>query len=692
MRSDEVPLFLLCRLGAKASPRCFVFVLVLVFLGSSSWQMVHSQDSREKLGPNDNAKRAETKGTHPLTSLMQSVNARLRPELVGKHPRVYVTEEELATLRLRARSTHQALWQPVLQNVRALEGDPPPAPAQTRRAQNDVGIAIAEAAFVYKIEGQKRYLEAAKKYMDAAVSYDVWGYSNNKPNVDLAAGHLLYGLGWGYDLLYHDLNPAERQRYRDKLIKQARLLADYYQPKPGRTFSYSQNHVFIPIAGLGVTAYALYDETPEAASWAKLARAIYDRVLATYSQDGYYYEGFEYWIFSTPWLIHYLDAQAHSTGEDLYDHPGFRLMHNYVAHSMLPSGQYVFDFGDIFEGPLTRAGHGEEYKRTHPGGRFHTNYNLLYRMAQRFRNGDAEGVADWLRAMGQVNAEDFWSLVWYDPEVKVVPIAAQQSWHYFPDHEVFYWRSNWTKDATAFAFKCGPPEGHHAAALLQQFHDWHLSSGHAHPDANSFIIFAHRQYLTGDTGYAGIPLTEHHNTLLIDGKGQAKEGNGHDAFDDVPYERLNRIRITEVQSKSDRVMLRGDASSAYDLRVRVKKFVRIFEYTSAQGFSITDDIQTDKPSVFSSLLHADNQLQKEAANRFAVLAPGVKLSVEIVEPAQVRTSIEANVVTAAGPPGAVDKGERQERGKKLVISTVGPATTARVVLRLKISESQGRKQ
>src|SRR6266498_3432129 len=249
MRSDEVPLFLLCRLGAEASPRCFVFVLVLVFLGSSSWQMVHSQDSREKLGPNDNAKRAETKGTHPLTSLMQS--------------------------------------------VRALEGDPPPAPAQTRRAQNDVGIAIAEAAFVYKIEGQKRYLEAAKKYMDAAVSYDVWGYSNNKPNVDLAAGHLLYGLGWGYDLLYHDLNPAERQRYRDKLIKQARLLADYYQPKPGRTFSYSQNHVFIPIAGLGVTAYALYDETPEAASWAKLARAIYDRVLATYSQDGYYYEGFE---------------------------------------------------------------------------------------------------------------------------------------------------------------------------------------------------------------------------------------------------------------------------------------------------------------------------------------------------------------------------------------------------------------
>src|SRR5439155_5478464 len=48
---------------------------------------------------------------------------------------------------------------------------------------------------------------------------------SNKPNVDLAAGHLLYGLGWGYDLLYHDLSEKERTRYRDKLIKQARLMA-----------------------------------------------------------------------------------------------------------------------------------------------------------------------------------------------------------------------------------------------------------------------------------------------------------------------------------------------------------------------------------------------------------------------------------------------------------------------------------
>ncbi|MDX6385649.1 MAG: hypothetical protein QOK48_3222, partial [Blastocatellia bacterium] len=338
-----------------------------------------AQDAREL--EQERAANRKLKGEHPLVELMRTRKSTLRPELLGVHPRVYVTEKELAELRQLARSSHRELWQQAISHVRALAADPPPPPAEQRRQQNDVGLAIAEAAFVYKIEGDKKYLDAARKYMDAAVSYDIWGYANNKPNVDLAAGHLLYGLAWGYDLLYHDLTELERTRYRDKLIKQARLMADYFKPKPGKTFAYSQNHTFIPITGLGVAAYALYDETPEARLWASETRAIYERVLATYSQDGYYYEGFEYWIFSTPWLVHYLDAHAHATGEDLYDRPGFRLTHEYVAHSMLPGGDYVFDFGDIFEGPLTRAGKGDDYPRTHPQGHFATNYNLLYRFA-----------------------------------------------------------------------------------------------------------------------------------------------------------------------------------------------------------------------------------------------------------------------------------------------------------------------
>lgn len=668
-----------------------LLVMLLVLVSSTlPIAPLIAQDARELEQERTASKKL--KGEHPLNELMRTRKPALRSELSGVHPRVYVTDKELAELRQRARTSHRELWQRAISHVRALAAEPPPPPAEQRRQQNNVGLAIAEAAFVYKIEGDRKYLDAARKYMDAAVSYDIWGYANNKPNVDLAAGHLLYGLGWGYDLLYHDLTEQERTRYRDKLIKQSRLMADYFKPKSGKTFAYSQNHTFIPITGLGVAAYALYDETPEAAAWASLTRAIYDRVLATYSQDGYYYEGFEYWIFSTPWLVHYLDAHSHSTGEDLYDRAGFRLMHQYVAHSMLPTGNYVFDFGDIFEGPLTRAGKGDEYPRTHPQGRFNTNYNLLYRFAQRFQSGEAQGVAAWLRGFDQVNAEDFWSLVWYDAKLAAVPIERQRAWHYFPDHDVFYWRSDWSKKATAFAFKCGPPEGHHTEALLQQFPDWRLSSGHAHPDANSFIIFARGEYLTGDSGYAGVPMAEHHNTLLINGKGQAQEGEGHDVFAGVPYELLNRIRITDVKVERNRVMVRGDATAAYGPKLGLKKFAREFVYRPGAGFTVTDEVETAEPAVLTFLLHADSRIDKESGNRFDIKEGRVRLLIDSTieqantERAEIQSSIETNTVTAPGPPGAVDKGEVQARGQKLMLSTSVPSTWTRFVLRMNVEE------
>ena len=475
------------------------------------------QDAHESLGPKDNPK---AKRPAPLLDLMATLPASLKPELTNVHPRVYFTDAELSALRTRVHGEDRAEWQLVLKDIRALKVPAPPPPAETRRAQNEVGMGIVEAAFAYKMEGDKKYLEAAKKYMDAAVSYDIWGYSFNKPNTDLAAGHLLYGLGIGYDLLYHDLTPEERDRYRAKLAKQGQLMFEYFETKPGRTYAYSQNHTFIPMAGLGIAAYAVYGEVPEAADWAKEARAIYERVLQTYSHDGYYYEGYEYWIFATPWIIHYLDAQKHVTGEDLFDRPGMRKMHLYAAHSLLPGGQSMFDFGDVYDGPITRAKQGEDYERSHPDGHFLTNYNVLYDLAARFHDPEIQGVADWMKNdLKQRNAEEWWSVVWRDDKLASSPITKLKTWYRFEDADVVIWRTDWSARATAVAFKCGPPEGHETAALTVKYPDWHLEDGHVHPDVNSFILFAKGQYLTGDSGYAGVPKTVEHNTLLVDGKG-----------------------------------------------------------------------------------------------------------------------------------------------------------------------------
>ena len=625
-----------------------------------------AQDAHESLGPKDNA------GSHaavPLVAEMKALHSAVRPELIGVHPRVYFTASELDALRLKAHGEQKVWWQAQLTHLRAMQGPPPPPPAETRRAQNDVAFAMAEAAFAYTMERDPRYLAAAKTYMDAAVSYDVWGYSFSKPNVDLAAGHLLYGMGVAYDLLYNDLTPAERVKYRTKIAHQAGLLYAYFAPKPGRSWAYSQNHTFIPMAGLGVAAYALYGEVPEAAQWAALTRAIYAKVLATYSTDGYYYEGFEYWIFATPWIVHYLDAHQHATGEDLFDQPGLRLTHLYAAHSLTPGGQTMFDFGDVFEGPQTRAKIGDDYARSHPGGHFESNYNLLYDLASRFHNPEIQGVADWMRSMGHTGQEEWWTLAWRDSTLASKPIEQIATAHHFTDHDVVFWRSSWGADATALAFKCGPPEGHHAAALMTSMPDWHTEQGHAHPDVNSFILWAHGKYLTGDSGYAGVPKTIEHNTLLVDGLGQGHEGKGHDAWANYPYARVNEAHITKATFGQSSFDVEGEGAAAYDVSLGLTRYHRRIWSNGAGRIEIEDHLEAHEPHTFSEVLHSDTGIQKIGEEKFLFDGP---LSVALIGPRGATDRIEPNIVMGPGRPGSVDKGSLETRGMRVVVTTPSP--------------------
>jgi hypothetical protein len=648
-----------------------VLLTLVCFAGLLGGEMA-AQDANESLGPKDNAAKG---ASTPLLLEMKTLRSSVRPELAGMHPRVYFTDRELEALRVEAHGAQKTWWSRNLQHIRALQGPPPLPPAEKRRAQNDVAFAIAEAAFAYKMEGDPKYLAAAKLYMDAAVSYDVWGYSFSKPNVDLAAGHLLYGMGVGYDLLYNDLTPSEREKYRNKIAHQGHLLYEFFAPRPGRSWAYSQNHTFIPMAGLGVAAYAVYGEVPEAKQWAALSRAIYSKVLETYSKDGYYYEGFEYWIFSTPWIIHYLDAQKHATGEDLFNQPGLRKTHLYAAHSLTPGGQMMFDFGDVFAGPITRAKAGDDYERSHPDGHFETNYNLLYDLATQYNDGEIQGVADWMKSMGHTGQEEWWTLAWRNPKLKSTPIEKIESWHHFTDHDVVFWRSGWDAQATAIAFKCGPPEGHSATELIAKMPDWHTEQGHVHPDVNSFILWAQGQYLTGDSGYAGVPMTIEHNTLLVDGGGQGNEGKGHDAWAGFPYTQMNKARITRAQLTSHGFELEGEGAGVYAASLELKQYQRRLTMKADGKIEVNDVVESALPHTFTEVLHSDAKIRPVAEQRYQTKINYVALDIHLLLPPSVVSKVEQNVVMGPGKPGSVDKGTLEPRGERMVVSTTEKVTS-----------------
>jgi hypothetical protein len=596
------------------------------------------------------------------------VEAKLKPELVGVHPRVFVTTAGLAALRERAKTTHREEWQQFLGALPALQGPPPPPPGpQARRSQNNVAYAITGAAVAYAIERQPKYLDAARSWLLAAIDYEPWGYTYSKPNVDLAAGHLLYAIGWAYDLLYQDLDEADRARVRKSLERHAALVYDAFGPAPGKRFNFTQNHNFIPTSGLGVAALALMGESADAPKWAALARAHHHRANQLLSPDGYYYEGLEYWIFSSPWLVHFYDAWEHATGESLWDLGPARNWKLYVAHAVLPDGQNAFDFGDIWEGPLTRAKSGTEYGRVYPGGTLQSNFNVLYRVAARFHDPEAQAVAERCAHAGHTNLEEYWTLLWRDPSLKAAPMASLPLTHHFEDSGVVYHRTSWEPDAVAVAFKAGPPEGHRVARLLAKAPEWRLDSGHSHPDAGSFIIWAGGRYLTGDTGYAGLPQARHHNTITIDGVGQGTEGD-HDVWRGIDYGRLAKTRIVSVSGNGG-LRVEAEGAAAYPAQAAVERFRRAFVFDGTGTFSVTDDIGLSREAAVQWYLHADNLPQRRGADWIVGEAGSTALRVTVKDPAGARAKAGPTLVAAPGQPGSITKGAVEPRGYDLEIES-----------------------
>jgi hypothetical protein len=650
-----------------------------------------------------------TARAEPLPALEELLAApvQLRRELADVHPRVFLDAGGLERLRARTRGPLSEAWATRLQRLTAIRVPPPPPPGpQARRAQNGVALALAEVALAAAVDRTPALLSAARAYLLAAIEYEPWGYVSNKPNVDLAAGHLLYTVGWAYDLLHADLSPDERQRVRGSLARHAGLVADHFAPKPGRRFAYTQNHDFIPTAGLGIAALALFGEVPEAPRWAALARAHQHRTATLLSPDGFFYEGFEYWIFSAPWLIHFLDAWEHATGESLWELGPYRRWPLFVAHTVLPDGAAVFDFGDVWEGPATRARRGEDAARVYPDDRggatggMQSNYGVLHRIAARLDEPSAHAVAERLLAFGHTNQEELWAWLWRDASLErhgratgatleAVPLVV-----HFADSGVAFGRTSWTAEATAWAFKAGPPQGHRIATRLPALPDVRLSSGHVHPDVGSFILFAGGRYLVGDTGYAGRPAARDHNTVTVDGRGQGAEGT-HDVWRALPYATLTDIRLTAVELTPRRAVLRAACAAAYAPEVGLARFDRTFVFQAPDTFRIVDDLVTDRPRSFAWHLHADAPFAGTGA-RYSLApapatdaaasspAPQVGLDITVHAPRGVRGRTAETEIVGPGPPGAVEAGTPQPRGYELVLHPPGPARRMRFDVRLRV--------
>ena len=608
----------------------------------------------------------------PFAELLKKPIA-LRPELKNVHPRLFFVAADLPKMRERAKGIDRELWQAVLKDITTLKRNPPAvddedlyksglAPRKKETiTQYEMAFQISQTTYAYAVEQDEKYLEAARRWTLTACAMPLWGYKTNKPNVDLPPAHLLYAVAFAYDVLYDKLTKDERATIKNKLVKQAGLMYEFFKYKDKKRYTYTQNHTWIPMAGLAIAAYALMDEVEEAKDWARLSRAVYDRTMMAFGTDGYFYESFHYFGFAFRWMIRYFDAHKQATGENLYQpmRPKFERMKYFVMHSILPDRENVFDFADVGDGSLNRN---KQSKRESLYG----EYDILYRFASVYQDPEAQTAAEFVRTETKLETrEPMWAFINHDANLKPASLSSIPTYVYFEDNDTVFWRSDWTPTATAFAFRCAPPEGHHAAKLHGKISDWRQNTGHAHPDANSFIIFAGGKYLTGDTGYLGIKQTDDHNTILVNNRGQAKDGV-YEMFKEVPNERLDRIRIAETVGGKDFFYARGEAASGYYEDSGLKRFDRHFLHVAPDYFVVWDELETEQPAEFSFLLNADREIKIDR-NVADLINETAALRVVNISADRLSFKVVPQMIQARGLPGSVDKGDAEQRGVQLQI-------------------------
>ncbi|MEW6357706.1 MAG: DUF4962 domain-containing protein [Planctomycetota bacterium] len=613
--------------------------------------------------------------------VLEDFQVAVKPDLLKVHPRLYYTAGDLPLLHARAATTHQRPWRTFMDSMnKSLTRKYEPLKGLSKSAHptgRDVGDRTAGFGVAYGLTRDDAYAELVKRYMLGMCDEFPW-----EPNeTDLVHGHALAGLGIAYDCACDYLMPEEKALVRDTLIKQAAIMAEgfgyllrgksdaekktlteelkkiYADPQRGGTVrkwrrpASANNHSWIQKTGLAVAAAAILDECPEAQKWLTQARWEYEKILQIHGPDGASCEGGGgYWVYGIQWMLRYLEMLYHTTGENLYDSAWLQNTGYYQLYITTPDQARVMNFGDNYP-TVGRVGF------------------IEYRLASEFRDGHVQWLGDAFTYHEAIRGEPggpFWNIFWYDPSVEAKVPDSLPPYRYFNDLEMATLRTDWGKDATMVAFRCGPPGGYsvhrHGAG----------GYGHAQPDQNHFMLYAGGEFLLTDPGYSRWKMTREHNTILVDGHGQVGEQEYwfHRNLDEDQFGRIEEFFGSKMYG-----YIRGDAAPAYHYKkndpnklgkvqepenLDLTKYLRHLLFVDGKYVVTFDEIETASPRRIDWLLHSESPFEVAGERDFAAKQGDMRLAVKVVEPDRIEHKTEPMMVrvdVAWRPDGGHDYSE-----------------------------------
>lgn len=578
------------------------------------------------------------------------------------HPRLFADDAKVASIKLQTDSITQRLLFLLKSSAESYISAPPidyPNSVSNMGTSRNVQGRLLALALAYRLFEDQRYLMKAKNELLRLADVSNWGTGHF-----LDVGEASLAAGIGYDWLYNDLTPTERNAVMHAIKTKA--LTPGLQAKDISNSWVNGNFNWNPVChgGLIVGALAIAEEEPELAK-AILQRAVKNIPTAgeAYGPDGSFAEGPSYWSYGTSFYVIAVEALRTALGNSygLEKITGFLKTADYKVQMVGPTGE-DYNYSDYHierQNEPVMAWFARELKRPDLMQEERENITWLAQ-AGRERGTVAKGIKT------SLSRHLPFEVLWWHPSLLQLKgsKSAPLQWTAGGLMSISVMRSAWKDSlATFVAVKGGTPD-----------------NSHGHMDAGSFILEADGVRWALDLGTesynkmreAKLDLwnysqtsnrwttfragPEGHNILRFNGERQLISGNG---------------QVKQLTTKGGAMAAEADLTSLYmnkatsvsrQIILKADRSVTILDSWTAKDSAVTVSFQWLTKAVVSKtadglLLQQDGkslQLKIESPTPVSIEVQDVSKSVAVQDSDNPGLSrIVLTMKTAAGKKGSL---------------------------------------
>ncbi|MEO0331152.1 MAG: heparinase II/III family protein, partial [Bacteroidota bacterium] len=449
----------------------------------------------------------------------------------------------------------------------------------------------------YRMTGKEDFAAAIKRILLDYTSKETWEGSDllsREPpwQAGLKTSHTSFSIAMGFDCIYDFLSPKERRQIAQEVVRLGITPSREDWLLPGTNFhtfdTMGHNWWSACVYMAGISALAVRNEIPEAASWAKEIAAtatewvgysgsVLQNKPPTFDRDGGFYESINYASYG---ISQYL-LFRYALGVVWLDEPQVDLpILDEIVDFFINTTYYVkngselsTNFGDS---PVTKTAS--------------TSVSLLWNLGYQqdryawYLNQIYRGANNELHQL-----DDPVDLTLY-PELPPLPndfLPNLPEAHLYGDMGWATLRDSWADNATMLAVKSG------------------FTWNHTHADAGSYILFHQGKNLiidSGNSSYSNPLYTEYycqseaHNVVLFNEKGQ----NRRDPY----YGVVNPGSLHNLIQGSDFKYIMANATGPYSqlLARNYRHFMWVGDV-----ILVIDDLLAHQPGQFEWLLHYNGE-------------------------------------------------------------------------------------